>query len=210
MNKKQTILFGDLYLSSDLSYAYQKDPQPFDYGQEYWQRYNDLENTEISKKLNQFRCDFVEKYVDSLLDVGIGSGAFIKQTKAKAYGFDINPFAVEYLKKNNLFFDPYENKILPFSGWTFWDCIEHMKNPESILCKVKKGQFVFLSIPIFSDLTKVKQSKHYKPNEHVLYFTSAGLIKYMNKMDFVCIEISDEETVVGRDNILSFAFKKQL
>lgn len=202
------IQFDDLNLSDDLNIAYQINPQPYSYSKEYWDNYNSLENTEISRKLNAFRCKFVEKYADSVLDVGIGSGAFLKNTCAKGYGFDINPFAVDYLKEKNQFFDPYETENYPFKAWTFWDCIEHMANPKLLLSKVKQDQFVFVSLPIFSDLTKVKQSKHYKPNEHVIYFTARGLLNYFVDLNLKCLEISDAESVIGRENILSFAFQK--
>jgi hypothetical protein len=73
---------------------------------------------------------------------------------------------------------------------------------------LKKDIYLFVSIPIFYNLNKVKESKHYRPNEHYYYFTSFGLINYMNDMNFKILEIQDFEIQSGREDIKTFVFKK--
>jgi hypothetical protein len=142
------------------------------------------------------------------LDIGIGSGEFIKESKIKVFGFDINKYAINWLIKNNIYINPYES-MPKVCGLTFWDSLEHMPRPTELLSLVKKNQYVFISMPIFNNISDVKSSKHYRPNEHYYYFTCKGLNNYMNDLGFKLIEIDDFETHSGREDILTFVFQKQ-
>jgi hypothetical protein len=204
----KTIEFDELLYCENEGIMYQADMSlSVEYDAEYYKKYVNYENTEISKKLNLGRRHITEKYCNSILDIGIGSGEFIKSSKIKVFGFDINPLAIQWLQEQNIFVDP--NQQMPdVSGLTFWDSLEHIPNPSSILELVKKEQYVFISMPIFEDLTQLKQSKHYRPNEHYYYFTIKGMTKYMMDLNFSLIEISDFESKSGRQDILTFVFKK--
>lgn len=201
--------FGDLNYCFDYGIMYQRDrSKSIKYDKEYYNNYVNLESSNISDKLTKIRVDLVEKYCQkSVLDIGIGSGKFIKTTKIQSFGYDINPIAIEWLKKNNKFFDPYKDSP-SMECFTFWDTLEHIPDPSRILSRFSIDQYVFLSLPIFDNLTKIRESKHYKPNEHYYYFTSNGLIKFMKDSGFQIIELSDLETRTGRENILTFVFKK--
>ena len=93
-------------------------------------------------------------------------------------------------------------------GLCFWDSLEHIPNPSALLSRINSGQYVFISIPIFDDLAKVKQSKHYRPDEHYYYFTKDGMIKYMTDLNFKTLDISDFEISAGREGIYTFVFRK--
>ena len=122
-------------------------------------------------------------------------------------GFDINPLAVKWLEEQNIFENPYQN-MPNVEGLSFWDSLEHIPNPNALLSLMKKGQYAFISIPILNDLKEVKSNKHYRPNEHYYYFTKKGMVKYMNDSNFELIEIDDFEIKAGREDILTFVFKK--
>jgi hypothetical protein len=200
--------FFELNFCKKEGIMYQNDmSQSVDYGIDYYEKYIKYESTEIAKKINKGRTAITEKYCDSILDIGIGSGEFIKSSQIKVFGFDINPFAIKWLKEKEIFINPFE-KMPEVGGLSFWDSLEHMKNPNSILSLVKSGQYVFISIPIFKNLIKVKESKHYRPNEHYYYFTKKGMIKYMKDSNFSFVENQNFETKSGRENILTFVFKK--
>lgn len=187
---------------------YQSDmSQSVEYGENYFNKYVNYESTDIAVKLNNFRTNITEKYCASILDIGVGSGEFIKNSKIKTFGFDINPLAEEWLKKNNIFLNPYK-EMLNVDGVTFWDSLEHIPNPNGILSLVKDKQYVFISMPIFANLLSIKSSKHYRPNEHYYYFTSKGMIQYMKDSGFQIVEIQDGETQAGREDILTFVFQK--
>lgn len=187
---------------------YQEDmSQSVEYGEDYFKKYINYESTDIAIKLNEFRTTITEKYCSSLLDVGIGSGEFIKSSNIKTFGFDINPLAKQWLKEKDLFQDPYI-EMPNVDGVTFWDSLEHIPVPCDILSLITKNQYAFISMPIFSDLLTLKSSRHYRPNEHYYYFTSKGMIQYMHDLDFSIVEIQDGETQAGREGILTFVFQK--
>ena len=171
------------------------------YDEAYWEKYLKMEDTEIGNQLNQARLEMVKRYQwDSLIDIGIGSGAFIKELP-NAYGFDINPSAITWLKDHNKYKEPIEVDAL-----SFWDSIEHIHNPTALLENAKK--FVFISTPIYDDKAHILRSKHFRPDEHCWYFTKDGMIRFMANFGFHCIEYSNIETEIGREDIGSFVFKR--
>ena len=207
----ENIPFGD-----DLRYCYkhgimfQTDmSKSIEYGKNYYQHYVTLIGNEISNKLNASRVALTEKYSKCLLDVGIGSGEFIMRSKMKVYGYDINPYGISWLRERNLYVDPYSSALDGIDGWTLWDTLEHISHPEEFLHLVLPGTYLFVSLPIFSDLTKIRQSKHYKPGEHYYYFTEQGFLWFMTSRGFSLVEMSDQESVAGRDSILTFVLRKQ-
>jgi hypothetical protein len=189
--------------------ATQKDKtKSVEYSENYFEKYVKYEGTPIAVALNNSRVTITEKYCkNTLLDIGIGSGEFIKLSNIKVYGFDINPYGVEWLKSKGLFVNPYEETV-NVEGWTFWDSLEHFPEPQDILTKILPTQYTFISIPIFDNILTIKQSKHYRENEHYYYFTASGLISYMEKSGFTFIEQLDSEIKAGRKDILTFVFLK--
>jgi SAM-dependent methyltransferase len=203
-----SIPFGELNYCFNHGIMYQRDMNsPVDYDKNYFEDYVRKANTEIARNLNAGRTSITEKYCKSVLDIGIGSGEFIKSSNIRVFGFDINPVAIRWLRQAKLYCDPYTS-MPEIDGVTFWDSLEHIPDPGSLLSLIRQDCYVFVSIPIISDLLKVRQSKHYKPNEHLYYFTSSGIIEFMFKHKFDIIEISDQETKAGREDILTFVFQK--
>ncbi len=202
------IPFGELNYCHEHEIMYQRNmTQSVSYDKYYFEDYVRKEKSDIAIKLNAGRTSITQKYCNSILDIGIGSGEFIKSCNIVAYGFDINNVAVKWLRENQIYRDPY-NTMPEVDGLTFWDSIEHIPNPGDLLSRIRSGYYVFISIPIFSDLLKVRDSKHYKVNEHYYYYTAKGLITYMKDSGFNLIELSDQETKAGRESILTFVFQK--
>lgn len=172
----------------------------FAYDESYWETYQQYAVGSIGERLTLYREAFVAKHVDpsTICDVGIGSGQFIKHVGAK--GFDINPWARDWLEKNDLIGDPYVEK---FSALTFWDVLEHFDNPALILSHTDK---VFMSLPIHENFKACLASKHLKPNEHIWHFTDSGVKFFMKYHGFNCIEQDDGETRAGRESIMSYYF----
>jgi hypothetical protein len=201
--------FGELNWCHDHGLLYQRDVTvSVEYGKEYFQHYVELEDTDVALKLNQGRVALSHKYCDVILDMGVGSGEFIKKSWATMYGFDINPVGVAWLKERGIWADPYADMPGDVRGVTLWDTLEHIPKPSDLLRRIRQGQYVFVSLPVFTDLSKVRFSKHYKPGEHLFYWTTGGLIKYFGHMGFDCLEVSDHEMLAGRQDIMAFAFKK--
>jgi|688.fasta_scaffold17139_14 hypothetical protein len=204
-----SISFDELSWCQNEGIMYQTDmSQSVEYGVDYYEKYVGYESTIIAKKLNEGRTNITSRFCESILDIGVGSGEFIKNSKIKTYGFDINPVAVEWLKKLDLYKDPYLD-MPDVDGLTFWDSLEHIPDPNALLCLMQSNQYAFISIPIFDDLQKIKMSKHYRPNEHYYYFTQEGLKKYMEDSGFKFIACEGFEIEAGREDILTFVFRKK-
>jgi hypothetical protein len=200
---------GDLNLCHKQGIAYQPDTSDsVEYDKAYYDKYVAYENTEISKRLNAFRVGFTSR-CRTILDIGIGSGEFIRSSPVETLGYDVNPIAVEWLRNRGLYLNPYKSLPSRVSGITLWDTLEHIPTPTDLLNRLPIGIQVFVSIPIFETLSSIKDSKHYRPNEHFYYFTHPGLLTYFDDLGYTLIEHSDGESRAGRESIGSFHFRKR-
>lgn len=188
--------------------AYQRDMTVrATYDQEYFERYVGYEGKTIARKLNAGRVDLVNRHAGKgrVLDIGIGSGEFIR-SRPNTRGFDVNPKAREWLQAEGL----WAEDIRGFDGYTFWDVLEHVPVPEVYFKRMPTGSYVFVALPIFEDLTRIRESRHYRPGEHLYYFTEQGFVDWMAEYRFDLLERSDHESEAGRDSIVAFAFQRNL
>lgn len=182
------------------------------YNQAYYDNYAKLGDTDMGKRITWARLALVDRWArhDPVIDVGIGSGAFLeaRNKAAPTFGWDVNPVAVELLRRKDLLLDP--TLVHPASegkrmALTFWDVLEHIKEPDPML---QNAQWVFCSMPIYEGPEHVLRSKHFKPREHCWYFSRRGLINWMMHRGFTCREHNTMETLLGREDIHSFAFQR--
>jgi len=200
------ILNNDLIFNNEFGYACQADRTIIKKYDSYYDycisKYN---NKAMSEKVNNARKNFITENLlnkdMSILDIGIGNGSFIK-SRPNTSGFDIDKKAVEWLKENNKYNDEFEK----FTAFTMWDVLEHLPSPGDYLKRM--SGFLFLSLPIFNNLTDIRLSKHYIPGEHLWYFTSLGLRKYLKQYGFNYIKEDDFEIKCGREQIYSYIFIK--
>lgn len=196
------------FMMNDLVFypGFARDKSDFrvSYDEDYFNKCLSYEDKEIALKINRGRIDFVDKFHRGIvLDIGIGSGEFIKK-RGNAHGYDVNPKAVKWLKENNLYSDEFED----YRAFTFWDVLEHIEEPVDYFKRFPKGSYVFTSLPVFDDLKNIKQSKHYRPGEHLWYWTEKGFIDWMGEHGFRFLERRLFEILAGREDIYSFAFLK--
>lgn len=198
---------GDLVLCSANGVAYQADmSRPIAYDRAYFDMYAAYAGSSVEQALNQARCRLVNTYAGpecSVLDVGVGSGAFIR-ARPNTWGWDVNPCAREWLESAG----KLSGHVGNFSAFTMWDVLEHVPTPADYFCRMPPRSLLFLSMPIFAGLGDIRASKHYKPDEHFYYFTEKGLTDWLAHYGWRHIETNDEETRAGRESILSFAFRK--
>lgn len=198
---------ADLVICPTHGVAYQRDmAEQVHYNGAYFDKYVGYEDTPLAIRINDGRIALVNKYLGpacGVLDIGVGSGEFIKK-RPNTFGYDINPKAVEWLKQAMRWSDGFS----AFDGFTFWDVIEHVENPDDYFRRIHAGAYLFTSLPIFDDLRRIRESKHYRPGEHLYYFTRDGFTDWMAAHGFRLLEIDDFETRAGREAILSFAFRR--
>lgn len=205
---------ADLHICAHRGVAYQRDmgAAPVAYDDAYHDHYQKLEGSSIAEKLNAGRVAMLARHAlaeSTVLDIGAGCGTFVRAARSwgfQAKGFDIIPKTVKHLKEIEAFADNPDG----FDAVTFWDSLEHIDEPETVLKKINRGAVVLVAIPIFEDLTRIRESKHYKPGEHLYYFTRNGFVDWMAMYGFRLLEESSHETEAGREAIGAFAVKRDL
>jgi len=195
---------GDLNLCMWNGVAWQADRTNIvSYDEPYYQKCASYEDQEIAQRINEGRIDLVRRHFGDgpLCDVGIGSGEFLRK-RGNTWGQDINPVAIESLKRS----DRWAPYLCDFLAFSFWDVIEHIENPEDVFRQMPGGSYLFASLPIFENLWRIRDSKHYRPGEHLYYWTEHGFVAWMALHGFELLEADDFETRAGREAIKSFAF----
>lgn len=184
-------------------YPVPKDEHPYDGS--YWDKYRGYDRTPIGDQLTSARTELVRKYLKDpqriIIDVGIGGGRFVEEMGCM--GWDVNPCAMEWLVKHCAAVNPWET---PVAAMTFWDSLEHIHEPSALLENAR--EWVFVSCPIFENVGQVRRSKHFRPTEHVWYFTRKGLADFMEMHGFGLVEINSMEEEAGREDIGTFVFKR--
>jgi len=179
---------------------------PRNYDAEYFHKYEEYAKTPMGARLTEGRINFVDRWHSGkLLDVGIGCGQFLT-ARVDTYGYDINPVAVEMLKKIGKYAD-WKDSVFP--AYSFFDSFEHIKDHAPLLDSMPPNTLIFMSIPIFRDVRHIFDSKHFRPDEHYWYFTAQGLIKHMVDYGFCCLDVDNFEIRAGREDIWSFVFKRR-
>ena len=140
------------------------------------------------------------------------------------YGCGCNFFAL-YAPKN-LVIDTYDighfdGVLYPQTGIqhseydliTFWDVLEHVdwkdKPDYKILNIMQLARWVAITVPVKPDDKPIETWKHYKPGEHLTYFTSESMAEFMGKQGLD--QHSDGYIECPpRTDILSMLFKRRL
>lgn len=199
---------GDLIVCEAAGVAYQADMTvTASYDGEYFDKCDSYRGSSVAKAINRGRVELVARHycpVGLMVDVGIGSGEFI-DARQNTYGTDVNQAAIEWLRQR----DKLASDLMEYPAFSFWDVIEHIPEPESYFQCIPSGGYLFTSLPIFDDLNRIRESKHYRPGEHLYYWTDDGFEAWMRGHGFKLLERSDFETKAGRESIMSYAFRRQ-
>jgi hypothetical protein len=182
------------------------------YTSDYFDRYAEQAETPVGEAIMRARADLVaagwgNHEVPTVLDVGIGSGAFLSEwwrRKFDGFGDDVNPAGIEWLEAQA------KRRRLASGGWDavcFWDVLEHIRRPDEALANC--ARLVFVSLPIFRDAPHVLRSKHFRPTEHFHYWTRAGFIAFAESCGFRVIYAGADETLLGREDIETFVLERK-
>jgi hypothetical protein len=136
-----------------------------------------------------------------VVDIGIGAGGFCRA--ASCDGHDVGDAAINWLRIWNR-----QWKWTEVDAMTFWDSLEHIVYPDPILALCRR--LCFISMPIYDSVEHCLRSKHFKPGEHVWYFTDRGLIRFMADRGFKLVERNRDEERFGREGIGSYCFERVL
>ena len=201
---------GDLRICPGVAYQAEMRAGRVDYDEAYFAKVCAYEGGEIARAVNAGRCALLARHLPPgarVLDWGAGSGAFMREARAagfEAHGFDVIEETARWLRATGAYSDDPGR----FDALTAWDVLEHMEDPAALLAQVRPGALIFVSIPVFADLRRIRASRHYRPGEHLYYFTPAGFQEWAARRGLELLEASDHETRAGRDSVGAFAFRR--
>jgi len=154
---------------------------------------------EARREINRIKRILPYKKGIRLLDIGCGCGFLLKEGKSLGWEvtgieiceeeveFAIKQFGVNVIKGNFLDLN-IEGK---FDVITMFDLIEHLTNPSECFKKcyslLKENRFLIIATPDVEHQNVKKEGKnwgHFKPPEHLFYFSLKTLKKMCEKAGF--------------------------
>lgn len=200
----------------ECGYGYPSLRDPIIYSEDYERKYNlypehDICNIRLSfvrRAEDIFLKAHTGKSILKILDYGCGSGAFVRASNDagyEAYGYDVND---------------YTEDLRPGKGFvpeivTLWDSFEHLTDEEqaAFFEKFKSVKMIVVSVPDFSSAClSIDEWRHYRPKEHLHYYTSSALTQRFLKEGYFPAFISHDEDLIRKapwkNNILSMGFVK--
>lgn len=194
-----------LFICFNCGYGRPSIQTPMEYGTEYEKKYLSYPENALCK----IRMDFVEKLNvlnrRNLIDFGCGSGAFVHYARGKgyaAYGFDVNDFTAHLRPPKN-----FTARIV-----TAWDSFEHLTDEQqaAFFHENKRAEIIVVSVPDFESCIDAASWRHYRPREHLHYYTEAALRTRFKKEGLTAHFCSHDEDAVRsapwKNNILSIGF----
>jgi ubiquinone/menaquinone biosynthesis C-methylase UbiE len=146
------------------------------------------------------RINLKSKNKEKMLDIGSALGDSLIEARKlgwkKLYGVELSGYAANWSKKRGLNIELGDVKLAKFPAnyfdvITIQDVIEHVKKPESEINEVyrilKPSGFVFIVTPDVGGLWHKLLGQywyHYKPGEHIMYFSQKTLRKLLEQTNF--------------------------
>lgn len=168
------------------------------YDIEYYEkmlRQNAIHSWSISKK----RWDWiVEIGPNTVLDYGSGCGFFraYRPEGIVVYSYDIGPYPQTGIE------------LTSYDVVCFWDVLEHIADFSIIEPVIALAKHIALSLPIKPDNVLWDNWKHFKPNEHLHYWTGETVQAFFNQYGFKLMKSGYPECP-PREDIKSFLFKRK-
>jgi hypothetical protein len=145
---------------------------------------------------------------------------FIATAKAKRildYGSGVGWFRA-FRPDDDLIVDTYDIANYPQTGINeqeydvvcFWDSLEHIPDLDGIGWLLKRTKFVAITVPIFPSHGKelLEHWKHYKPGEHLHYFTLELLDNFFKNYNLKRV-IANQNECPPREDIWSILYKRK-
>ncbi|MDR6874801.1 hypothetical protein J2Y55_005839 [Bosea sp. BE125] len=196
-------------------YQIQREPYVYDINytaNSYGTADRNHRHAEMSHLRFGYVCGSIGRIPKSILDVGYGSGDFLKVAKLmvpEAYGNDIPP--AYPLDGIEIIEDIYSRE---FDVVTFFDCLEHFEDPYQI--RSLQTNFVCVTMPWchHHSVEWFSNWKHRKPNEHLWHFNKESLAAFFDSIGFDTVNICNIEDTIRKSqendpNIIAGTFRKR-
>lgn len=167
------------------------------YTQEYYYKLL-RQNSSTAEKINRIRWEFVDDIRPRVvLDFGAGVGWFkaFAPAEVQVDTYDIGPYPQTGIRHEH------------YDLVTLWDVFEHIPD-HSVLSEIfSRTNYVALAVPILPEGKELKGWKHYKPGEHLHYFSIRLLDELMKCYGFVKVKQGAPENII-REDIVSLLYAK--
>lgn len=151
---------------------------------------------------------FLKEGLSSCCDIGYNTGAFLKRLNFIPYGIEVNKYAIKQSPQiENISWEDFRNNGYDFEIVSFFDSLEHIKDLVLVRNNLK-ARFVIISFPD-AEGKDFKTWKHYRPNEHLYYFTKDTLRRFMKRAGYELIVYDDIESPI-REDITTGIFNKEV
>lgn len=183
---------------------------------------NYFEGMKINRKTFKSRLKRITKktgFKNGLLDLGSALGDCLLEAKSlgwtEALGLEPSKYACETSKKRgvNAICSTLEKanfKPNQFNVVTSQDVLEHVKDPVTHLKKIKeilksKGYLFVVTPNIDGSWSRILGSRwyHYKPGEHINYFSPKTVVKALSKAGFMNITVHPTYHIMSLEYILN-------
>jgi len=179
----------------------------FDYDAAYFENMLHMYSGSAGK-IAETRWDFVkEAGARTILDFGCGCNFM---TIFAPDGTDVDSYDIGHIDDN-----PYPQTGIRRDHYDlvlFHDVLEHIdweNNPDAKIEEiVQKTRWISVTVPMLPDGQPLEEWKHYKPGEHLTYFTGESLDKFFEERGFVKAKSGYPECP-PRIDILSVLYRRE-
>ena len=201
------------YKENEDGIIYQVESKKYQYNDSYIDTYNKF--GEVGRRMSFLRLGNIIGSIgyipDSILDVGYGNGDFLdlcKESIPDCNGNDIRGYPVP--AGCNFVSDIFSRH---FSVITFFDALEHFPDIEWVKDLDCKNVAISLPNCHYKDDQWFEEWKHRKPDEHLWHFNKNSLVKFMERMGYKLVSMSNVEDIIRKnkpneENILTGIFEK--
>ncbi|MDR1487974.1 MAG: class I SAM-dependent methyltransferase [Deltaproteobacteria bacterium] len=172
---------------------------------------------ELDSKKYDYGLDLVSAHVPNrkVLDIGTGTGAFLKTAVARGWdatGLELNVESVENLLKEGMriIVKPLEISDLSshsFDLVTLWEVLEHLADPALVLAQARRlltrqGLLLILVPNSGSLVTRVlhEKSNTFGGHSHLNHFNLKSITSLLNSLHYEIVELETVITELGTIN----------
>lgn len=167
------------------------------YDLEYYENMLRL-NSITAEQICKIRWDWISECAPRVvLDYGSGVGWF------RAW----RPRGVEVYSYDIANYPQTDIELVMYDVVCFWDVLEHIPDFKVIEPILALSRHVAISLPIIAN-TDLADWKHFKPAEHLHYFTQEVLDAFFERYGFSCIKMGQPECP-PRVDITSVLYKRK-
>ena len=155
------------------------------------------QNSGAAEQICRIRWEWIEQVNPrAVLDYGSGVGWFraYRPAGAEVYTFDVGPFPQTGIE------------LTLYDVVCFWDVIEHILDFSKVEPVIALARHVAISLPIIKG--NLALSKHFKPGEHLHYWTEESLVALFFKYGFNLLKKGTPECP-PREEVSSFLFGRK-